>query len=110
MAELIYDSVTSRGERPDISSPVGKMCLIYNKMKAEREFLARLAQLQATINPEKVEEAFNNLKNSSFPYMKEIKEKQIKKAKETMMREIKKGPIGLIPIQSPRKLIRRRGK
>jgi hypothetical protein len=110
MAELIYDSVTSSGERPDISSPVGRMCILFNKMKADREFYARLAQLQATINPEKIDEPFKNLKNSSFPYMKEIEENKIKKTKESMINEIKRGPIKVIPLQTPMKTIRRRKK
>lgn len=75
-------------------------------MREEREFQKQRAVLQALLNQKgasekNIMEAFNDLKQSFFPYDKKKKENENKQQKEALMREIARGPVVLTPMASP---------
>jgi hypothetical protein len=101
MANLIYE-LWPKDQVPDFTSPVGKMFIFLWIMRQEREFLANRATIQAIVagdgNHKVVQSAFDDLANAFNPYLEGHKIESEKKAKERMLKEIKRGALSFMPI------------
>ena len=76
--------------------------LILLLMKQESIEHARFRALaQITIDKEKGIEAFDEYMKVAFPYMEATKRRERAQYMELMSREIKRGPLGVTPIQMP---------
>ena len=85
--------------------PMGSLqesVLILLLMKQESIEHARFRALaQITIDKEKGIEAFDEYMKVAFPYMEATKRRERAQYMELMSREIKRGPLGVTPIQMP---------
>lgn len=98
MAEMVYKSVIASGELPPITSPIGKMCILYIKMCADKEFFSNHVIVQALVSPKKIDDVYKKFIYSHFPYMSDEDKNKEEKLRENFYKEMKKGPIRVIPL------------
>ena len=74
--------------------------LLVHKRVQEIEFTSTLAMVQALTDPSKAKEAFDEYRNSSFPYLVGAERFQQSQAKKVMERFFSFGPMKLHEIAS----------
>jgi hypothetical protein len=80
--------------------------LLVWKMRQNIEFQTARSTLQALLNqkgaePKHIEDAFEDLKNSFFPFEKNQKKQEIGALRQAMMREIARGALSVTPMADP---------
>lgn len=80
--------------------------LLVWKMRQDIEFHKSRATLQALLSQKGAEdkailEAFNDLREAFFPFDKNEKQSGLKKLKEAMLKEIKRGALSVTPMVDP---------
>lgn len=91
---------------PPPGDPLEIVFLLVWKMRQNIEFQTARATLQALLNqkgaePKHIEDAFQDLKNSFFPFEKNQKKQEIGELRKAMMREIARGPLSVTPMADP---------
>lgn len=76
------------------------------KMRQEIEFQKSRSQLQALLSQKGAEskeilKAFQDLRESFFPYDKNQKQDEMKNLREALRREAARGPMEIIPLKDP---------
>jgi hypothetical protein len=77
------------------------------KMRQDREFHTSRAQIQATVSSHKdgdkdaIQKAYDDLRNSFFPYNKNDKDAETVRMRETMLKEIARGPLRVTLKEDP---------
>ncbi len=91
---------------PEPGSPMEIVFVLLWKMRQDIEFQKQRATLQALMSQQGVEskpvlEAFDALKESFFPFSKASKSTDFKDMREHLMREVRRGPISVTPLEDP---------
>jgi len=100
---MVYDKAT---RVPAPGDPMEIIFLLIWKMRQDIEFQKSRSTLQALLNQKgaeskHIEEAFDDLKNAFFPHDKNQKKQEIGDMRQTMMREIARGALAVIPTVDP---------
>ncbi len=93
---------------PVPGSPMEIVFVLIWKMRQDIEFQKSRATLQALLAQKEVESkpviaAFDNLKEAFFPFNKNQKSGELKTLREQLMREVKRGPLSVTPMQDMNK-------
>ena len=93
---------------PEPGSPMEMVFVLLWKMRQDIEFHKSRATLQALMSQQGVEdkpvlEAFDNLKEAFYPFNKTKKSTELKNMRETLMREVRRGPISVTPMEDMNK-------
>ena len=76
------------------------------KMRADIEFHKSRSMMQALLSQKGAEdkailEAFSDLKEAFFPFDKNQKKDELKRLKDEMLKEIRRGPVSVTPLEDP---------
>lgn len=93
---------------PEPGSPMEIVFILLWKMRQDIEFQKSRATLQALLSQKEVEskpviEAFDNLREAFFPFNKNQKKSDLKTMRDQLMREVRKGPVSVIPTEDVNK-------
>lgn len=100
---MVFDKAT---RVPKPGDPMEIVFLLMWKMRQDIEFQKSRATLQALMNQKgaeskHIEEAFQDLRASFFPFEKNQKKQEINNLKQTMLREIARGALQVTPTMNP---------
>lgn len=92
---MMYEKAT---KLPPFSTPTGIMFMLVFKMRQSIEFQKSRALVQALMsqqgaNDEHIKKAFDDLKESFFPFDKNQKQAELKKMKDAMNYWVNHGPV-----------------
>lgn len=94
--------------RPPFPGSLLEMLIILIwKMRQDREFHTSRAQIQATVSSHKdgdkeaVQKAYDDLRDSFFPYNKNERDADVRRMRETMLKEIARGPLRVTLKEDP---------
>lgn len=97
---MLYDRV---GGMPDPGSPMEILYFVLWRMRQQIEFQKSRALMQALMSQqgvegEPVEKAFEDLRNSFFPFEENRREAEVESLKKVMFREIARGALSVTPM------------
>lgn len=92
---MLYEKAT---KLPPFSTPTGIMFLLVFKMRQSIEFQKSRALIQALMSQqgaqdEHIKKAFDDLKESFFPFEKNQRQSELKKMKDAMNYWVNQGPV-----------------
>jgi hypothetical protein len=98
-ANILYEKAT---RLPEPGSPMEIIFLLVWNMRQKIEFQKARAELQALLSqkgaePKEILQAFDDLRESFFPFDKNAREADLKEMRETLMREVSRGLLSLVP-------------
>lgn len=97
-ANLIYDTIR---DRPKPGSPMESVLLLVWQMRQEIEYYAVRAVVQASIDPDEgksTQDAWKSFTEQFYPYLMEQVKRGDRAAVEYLVKEVKKGPLRVIPL------------
>jgi hypothetical protein len=99
-ANILYDRVDGM---PDPGSPMEILYMVLWRMRQQIDFHKSRALMQALmsqqgVNAEHIEKAFEDLRNSFFPFEQHQKEEEVESLKKIMFKEIARGALSVTPM------------
>jgi Zn-dependent M32 family carboxypeptidase len=98
LGNVFYEQVIATGATVDYTDPTGKIFYAIWSMRLDKEFYTHLAQYQATINAEKIDDAFNLFKKAVYPHLEKIEERRKKELKIKLEKEMKDDVMKVTPL------------